>query len=172
MSSPTRGRADRRASLEEGVDPAEGLLRSSDTYYIWGHSSTPGEHRILTPPRPMGTGHEEPMDSGSHQCPCHLHGHPWRQSMYKEAWRAAGAGGQQLPSERIIGLTVCSGRVSLPGAGGEDHSERCVGYLEELAWPLSLEWPPPPVLSLKVCVSFPSHFAMQKPAATLSHPDS
>lgn len=59
-------------------------------------------HSVLTPLGPVGTGHNEPVDSGSHQCPCHLHGHP-----------------------------VCGGRVSLPGAGGEDHSERSVGHLEE-----------------------------------------
>lgn len=55
--------------------------------------------------------------------------------MYKVAWRAAGTGDNSFRAHRIV-LTVCSGGVSLPGAGGEDHSERCVGYLEELAWPL------------------------------------
>lgn len=56
--------------------------------------------------------------------------------MYRMMWLAVGLkdGGSQ-PEHRTI-LTVCSGRVSLPGARSEDHSERSVGYLEELEWPL------------------------------------
>lgn len=73
-----------------------GILDTSDTYYIWGDSSTRRVHSTLTSMGPMGTGYNEPVDSGSHQCSCHLHGHPWRQSMYKVTWQTVRSEGQQL----------------------------------------------------------------------------
>lgn len=70
-----------------------GILDTSDTYYIRGDSSTRRVHSTLTSMGPMGTGYNEPVDSGSHQCSCHLHGDPWRQSMYKVR-----SEGQRLPA--------------------------------------------------------------------------
>lgn len=85
-------------ALEERSDPKAGVpvaLGSLGTHRVGGDSHLSWERSLLAPVGPVGTRHDESVDSGSHQRPCHLQGHPWDTAWSKVT--ARGARGRAIP---------------------------------------------------------------------------
>lgn len=65
-------------ALEERGDSAEGVLAGHGGTHGFGRDGDRVRERdVLALVGRVGTRHDESVDRGSHQCPCHLHGYPW-----------------------------------------------------------------------------------------------